>query len=73
MLKLFRDYVFHQVMEDGRPFLDLAHVIACLNRLDAGIPDKVKWEIIFKKLSERIFTGLFDVSRRAECVGGELC
>ena len=42
MLKLFRDYVFHQVMEDGRPFLDMAHVIACLNRLDAGIPDKVK-------------------------------
>ena len=42
MLKLFRDYVFHQVMEDGRPFLDMAHVISCLNRLDAGIPDKVK-------------------------------
>lgn len=41
MLKLFRDYVFHQVMEDGRPFLDMAHVISCLNRLDAGIPDKV--------------------------------
>jgi len=29
------------VMEDGRPFLDMAHVIACLNRLDAGVPDKV--------------------------------
>ena len=42
MLKLFRDYVFHQVMEDGRPFLDMAHVIACLNRLDAGLPDKVR-------------------------------
>jgi len=41
MLKLFRDYVFHQVMEDGRPFLDMAHVISCLNRLDAGVPDKV--------------------------------
>ena len=41
MLKLFRDYVFHQVMEDGRPFLDMAHVIACLNRLGAGVPDKV--------------------------------
>lgn len=41
MLKLFRDFVFHQVMEDGRPFLDMAHVIACLNRLDAGVPDKV--------------------------------
>jgi len=41
MLKLFRDYMFHQVMEDGRPFLDMAHVIANLNRLDSGIPDKV--------------------------------
>jgi len=41
MLKLFRDYMFHQVMEDGRPFLDMAHVITNLNRLDSGIPDKV--------------------------------
>merc|ERR1719458_2132509 len=41
MLKLFRDYIFHQVLEDGRPFLDMAHVISSLNRLDAGIPDKV--------------------------------
>ena len=55
MLKLFRDFMFHQVdsylvtehrlslqvMEDGRPFLDMAHVITSLNRLDAGIPDKV--------------------------------
>jgi len=41
MLKLFRDYMFHQVMEDGRPFLDMAHVITNLNRLDAGIPDKI--------------------------------
>ena len=41
MLKLFRDYVFHQVMEDGRPWLDMAHVLACLNRLDAGVADKV--------------------------------
>jgi PAB-dependent poly(A)-specific ribonuclease subunit 3 len=30
MLKLFRDYVFHQIMEDGRPWLDMAHVTACL-------------------------------------------
>ena len=30
-------------MEDGRPFLDMAHIIANLNRMDAGIPDKVGW------------------------------
>lgn len=41
MLKLFRDYVFHQVTEDGRPWLDMAHVIQCLNKLDAGVPEKV--------------------------------
>ena len=28
-------------MEDARPWLDMAHVIGCLNKLDAGIPQKV--------------------------------
>lgn len=41
MLKLFRDYVFHQVAADGRPWLDMAHVVSCLNKLDAGSQDKV--------------------------------
>lgn len=40
-LKLFRDYVFHQVSSDGRPVLDLGHVIACLNKLDAGSDEKI--------------------------------
>ena len=30
-----------QVMEDSRPWLDMAHVVSSLNRLDAGVPDKV--------------------------------
>ena len=30
-----------QIMEDGRPWLDMAHVVSCLNRLDAGVSDKV--------------------------------
>lgn len=41
MLKLFRDYVFHQVTTDGRPWLDMAHVVACLNKLDSGSQDKI--------------------------------
>ncbi|KAF4528785.1 hypothetical protein B566_EDAN017117 [Ephemera danica] len=41
MLKLFRDYMFHQVTEEGRPWLDMAHVVNCLNKLDAGTQDKV--------------------------------
>lgn len=41
-LKLFRDYVFHQVDHEGRPVLDLGHIITCLNKLDAGIDEKIQ-------------------------------
>jgi PAB-dependent poly(A)-specific ribonuclease subunit 3 len=33
LLKLFRDYVFHQVSETGQPVIDMAHVISCLNKV----------------------------------------
>ncbi|KAI1819672.1 hypothetical protein F4861DRAFT_526079 [Xylaria intraflava] len=41
MLKLFRDYVFHQVDAQGNPVLDLGHIISCLNKLDAGTEEKI--------------------------------
>ena len=41
-LKLFRDYVFHQVDHDGRPVLDLGHIVTCLNKVDAGIDEKIQ-------------------------------
>lgn len=41
LLKLFRDYLFHQVTEDGRPWLDIAHIVQCLNKLDAGVSEKI--------------------------------
>jgi len=40
-LKLFRDYVFHQVDAEGRPTLDLGFILTCLNKLDAGIEEKI--------------------------------
>ncbi len=40
-LKLFRDYVFHQVDANGNPVIDLAHVLSCLNKLDAGSEEMV--------------------------------
>lgn len=42
LLKLFRDYVFHQVDEQGDPIVDLAHVIVSLNKLDAGLNENVR-------------------------------
>jgi len=41
MLMLFRDYVFHQVDAQGRSVVDLAHMLRCLNKLDAGAEEKI--------------------------------
>ncbi|PWW79831.1 hypothetical protein C7212DRAFT_273500 [Tuber magnatum] len=40
-LKLFRDYVFHSVDESNNPVVDMAHVLTCLNKLDAGVDEKI--------------------------------
>lgn len=41
LLKLFRDYTFHQVDENGKPFVDIAHILQCLNKLDVGVDEKI--------------------------------
>lgn len=38
---LFYDYVFHQIDEMGKPVMDLTHVLRCLNKLDAGVSEKL--------------------------------
>lgn len=47
MLKLFRDYLFHMITDDGRPWLDHAHILQCLNKLDAGTTEKVRSFVLF--------------------------
>ncbi|MGH0172665.1 UNVERIFIED_CONTAM: hypothetical protein FKN15_063484 [Acipenser sinensis] len=41
LLKLFRDHLFHQVTEAGTPWIDLSHIVSCLNKLDSGVPEKI--------------------------------
>ncbi|KAI0759114.1 kinase-like domain-containing protein [Fomes fomentarius] len=41
IVKLFRDYVFHQVDEMGKPVVNLTHVLSCLNKLDAGTEERI--------------------------------
>ena len=41
VLKLFRDYVFHQMLPDGSPSMDAGHVLSALNKLDCGDPEKI--------------------------------
>lgn len=33
MIRLFRDYIFHQTNEMGIPVVDMTHVISCLNKV----------------------------------------
>ena len=40
-LTMFRDYVFHQVDAQNHPHVDLGHVLACLNKLDAGTDERI--------------------------------
>lgn len=40
-IKLFRDYVFHQQDGRGKPVVNLAHVITCLNKLEAGSEERI--------------------------------
>ena len=41
MLLLARDYIFHQVDASGRSITNMAHIVGCLNRLDAGSEEKI--------------------------------
>ncbi|KAI3433530.1 hypothetical protein D9Q98_003340 [Chlorella vulgaris] len=41
LLKLFRDLLFHQVDEQGGPMLDWGLAAEALNKVDAGVPEKV--------------------------------
>ncbi|KAI4519155.1 hypothetical protein K525DRAFT_287524 [Schizophyllum commune Loenen D] len=41
IIKLFRDYVFHQVDEHGNPVISMSHVLTCMNKLDAGADERV--------------------------------
>ena len=41
VLGLFRDYVFHQIDAQAKPIVDMGHILSCLNKLDAGIEERI--------------------------------
>ena len=41
ILKLFRDFVFHQADESGRPVIDIGHIVTSLNKLDCCDSEKI--------------------------------
>lgn len=41
-LKLFRDYVFHQVDQRGNPRMEMGHMLSSLNKLDAAADERIR-------------------------------
>ncbi|OBT93978.2 PAB-dependent poly(A)-specific ribonuclease subunit 3 [Pseudogymnoascus verrucosus] len=74
MLKLFRDYVFHQVDALGNPVLDIGHMIRCLNKLDAGVDEKIlltsrddqtSFVVSYKELKKQVAAAFGDLMKPA--------
>lgn len=83
MLKLFRDYVFHQVDDSGAPYIDMAHITQCLNKVGCclgllTLTLYILYDICAKSCCFVVagcwFPGedLPDVTRRAKRSGGVL-
>ncbi|KXL45661.1 hypothetical protein M433DRAFT_511509 [Acidomyces richmondensis BFW] len=69
-LKLFRDYVFHQVDHNGRPVLDLGHIITCLNKLDAGVDENI--QLVSRDEQDMLIASYKEIKRGFESAWAEL-
>uniref|UniRef100_A0A0N4ZCZ6 Pan3_PK domain-containing protein n=1 Tax=Parastrongyloides trichosuri TaxID=131310 RepID=A0A0N4ZCZ6_PARTI len=75
MLKLFRNYVFHQHNDAGQPWMDMAHMISCLNKFDSGSTERIQLVssdgknvlIVTYDELKRCFNQSFDELVKASC------
>ena len=74
VIPLFRDYLFHQVDAHGNPVIDMGHILACLNKLDVGVEEKVTLTtrdeqsailVSYKELKQAVESAWADLMRRA--------
>jgi PAB-dependent poly(A)-specific ribonuclease subunit 3 len=70
LLKLFRDYVFHQVYDDGTPVIDWGHVVECLNKFDVGVPERIM--LMSRDEQSIIVVSYADLKRCSEVAFNEL-
>jgi PAB-dependent poly(A)-specific ribonuclease subunit 3 len=70
ILKLFRDYVFHQVDANGKPVVDLGHILMNLNKLDAGTSQMIK--LVSRDEQDVFFVTYKEIKKQIESAWGEL-
>ena len=71
VLRLFRDYVFHQCLEDGAPVLDAGHVISALNKLDGQSDERMA--LSSRRSNDLLVVSYADVQRCLEDSFRDLC
>ena len=71
VLKLFRDYVFHQADEAGRPVIDIGHVVTSLNKLDCGDSEKIT--LVSRDGKALLVVSYAEVARCLDVAYNELC
>ena len=73
-LRMFRDYLFHQVDNQNKPVVDLGHVLICLNKLDTGSEEKIMlvsrdeqscYVVSYKEIKKAIDSAFQDLTKRA--------
>ncbi|GMR43074.1 hypothetical protein PMAYCL1PPCAC_13269, partial [Pristionchus mayeri] len=70
LIKLFRDYVFHQVTDQGKPWMDMAHIVSVMNKLDAGVSEKI--ELVSRDQDNVIICSYADLRRYIDVAFAEL-
>ena len=70
ILKLFRDFVFHQHDNDGNSITDWGHVFECLNKLDTGVAEKVL--LVSRDEMSMLVASYADIKRCTDAAYAEL-
>jgi len=72
LLKLFRDYVFHQVDAQGNPTVDMSHIIRTLSKLDVGVDEQIcltsrdnetAFVVTYKELKKQLGNSFADLTK----------
>lgn len=61
LLKLFRDFVFHQVDDNGNPVSDWGIVVDAINKADAGVNEKIM--LLSRDESSMLVVSYSDIKR----------
>ncbi|KAL7419181.1 PAB-dependent poly(A)-specific ribonuclease subunit 3 [Cryptotrichosporon argae] len=72
VIKLFRDHVFHSVGADGKPVIDLSHVLTLLNKLDAGARSRERVMLMSRDGQSCLVVEFRDIHKCIEAAYGEL-